>query len=379
MSGPVPTKPSRIASLDQFRGYTVASMMLVNFLGHFDSCPPVLAHNKTYCSFADAVMPMFFLAVGYGFRLTYVKRLAAEGPRAAILHAVRRNLGLLLLGIVVGQLDGGARTWDQLKALGPGEFLQTAFQRNPFETLSIIALTSLWCLPVIGGAPIARIAFMASSAALHVALSRLFYFEWAMTRPVIDGGILGLLSWSVPLLLGSFGYDLVARLGPSRSVGPMLGAGALTMAIGYGLSCLGGVPGTGGSFRPGWAAPPFTPPSFTLRDLEHSADPDRIWVMSQRPGTVSYLTFAGGFGLATLAAFVVLADVVGLRIGLFRTLGRNALAVYITHMALVFAFVRPYAPGDAPLWFALAASGLAFLITYLFMRHLEKEGVFLKL
>jgi predicted acyltransferase len=47
-SAPAP-KP-RLASLDQFRGYTVAGMFLVNFLSGFVAAPFVCHHHNTYCS-----------------------------------------------------------------------------------------------------------------------------------------------------------------------------------------------------------------------------------------------------------------------------------------------------------------------------------------
>ena len=53
--------------------------------------------------------------------------------------------------------------------------------------------------------------------------------------------------------------------------------------------------------------------------------------MSQRTGSVSYLTFAAGFSLAVYALFVAACDRGGLRVGHFRTFGRNALAAYVLH------------------------------------------------
>src|SRR5262249_22987681 len=50
----------RIASLDQFRGYTVLGMFFVNFIGHFAviaALAPVVKHHNTYCSYADTIMP----------------------------------------------------------------------------------------------------------------------------------------------------------------------------------------------------------------------------------------------------------------------------------------------------------------------------------
>jgi predicted acyltransferase len=70
----------RIASLDQFRGYTVAGMLLVNFLGGFAVVPAVLKHHNTYCSYADTIIPQFFFAVGFAYRLTFLKRLRSVAP-----------------------------------------------------------------------------------------------------------------------------------------------------------------------------------------------------------------------------------------------------------------------------------------------------------
>lgn len=43
----------RIESIDQFRGYAVAAMFLVNYLGAFAVIHPLLKHHNTYCSYAD--------------------------------------------------------------------------------------------------------------------------------------------------------------------------------------------------------------------------------------------------------------------------------------------------------------------------------------
>src|SRR5262245_49719704 len=108
------TESSRIISLDQFRGYTVLGMFFVNFVGRYDVIPPIFKHHNTYCSYADTIMPHFFFAVGFAYRLTLLKRLERDGPWAAYTHAVRRNLGLILLGIVLYHLDGSAATWAAL-------------------------------------------------------------------------------------------------------------------------------------------------------------------------------------------------------------------------------------------------------------------------
>ena len=55
----------RISSLDQFRGYTVLAMFLVNFVAGYQQVPRWLKFEHTYCSYHDTIMPQFFLAVGF--------------------------------------------------------------------------------------------------------------------------------------------------------------------------------------------------------------------------------------------------------------------------------------------------------------------------
>jgi predicted acyltransferase len=366
MGGPAPLK-SRIASLDEFRGYTVAGMLLVNFIGGFEVMPQVLRHHNTYCSYADTIMPQFFFAVGFAYRLTLCRRLAAGGTWPAYGHAIRRNLGLILFGIVLYHLDGGARTWGELKTLGWAGFFAQAFKREPFQALVHIGLASIWVLPVIAARPITRVAYLVASGALHLGLSRWFYFDWAWKLPVIDGGPLGFMTWSIPLLVGSLAYDVMVA--DRRPVLRLVGWSVVLMGLGFGLSCVGALSGPSGlPLLERLPAPPFVPPN---RPIE-------LWTMSQRTGSVSYLTFSAGFSLAVYALFVVACDHGSLRVGMFRTFGRNALAAYVLHN-LVAGAVKPYAPNDSPLGYALLTLGIYFAITYLFVRHLEKSEIFIRM
>ncbi len=368
MSDPDLRPKPRIASLDQFRGYTVAGMLLVNFFSGYACIPDVFKHHHTYCSYADTIMPQFFFAVGYAYRLTLLKRIAREGSWKAFRHVISRAFGLMLLGFIVYHLDGGVESWDELSEEGIVGFFQDAFQRSWFQTLVHIAITSLWILPVISRSVALRVAFMVASAILHLALSNAFFFDWAMGRPVIDGGQLGFLSWTTPMLIGSIAFDLMTARGPRQALLPLTGMAAITMAIGYGLSCLGGTETSSGTPALGWAAYPFWPPEIETN----------LWTMSQRAGSVTYLTFSAGFSTAVFVLFVLLSDLGPLQIGVFRTFGRNALAVYVLH-TIVFGAVKPYVPKDSPAWYGFLGFAVAFGITYLLIRHLERQEIYLKL
>jgi predicted acyltransferase len=357
-----PATSRRIVSLDQFRGYTVVGMLLVNFLGGYQAVPAILKHHNTYCSYADTIMPQFFFAVGFAYRLTFLRRVQSAGAWAATWAVLKRNAGLILLGFVLYHLDGSVSSWEELRRLSASDFLAGAFRRELFQTLVHIALASIWVLPIIAAGWTWRVGFMAASAGLHLWLSSRFYLDWALKPPpVIDGGPLGFLTWTIPLLIGSLAYDVVAApKAESQVVVKLAGWSLILMLGGYAISCLGGV----------LAPPPFVPP-----EASHQVD---LWTMSQRAGSVSYLTFAAGFSLAVYALFVLLCDHGSLESGWFRTFGQNPLAAYIIH-PMVSAAVKPYVPNDAPLWYAGAGFGLYFAICTLFNRYLEEHQIFLRL
>ena len=150
--------------MDQFRGYTMAGMFLVNFVGAFAVTHPLLKHHNTYNSYADTIMPHFFFAVGFSMRLVMLRNIARMGD-AAYRKAAFRSLMLVLVGLIVYHLDGEYRQWDQLKALGWSGFFATAFWRSPFQALVHIGVTTLWVLPVIARTARIRIIWMVGSAA----------------------------------------------------------------------------------------------------------------------------------------------------------------------------------------------------------------------
>src|SRR5437588_11946378 len=106
------TSGARIVSLDQFRGYTVAGMMLVNYVGDFAITHLVLKHHNTYFSYADTIMPAFHFAVGFALRLVLLKRIATLGRGRAYGSVVRRGLGLILLSTVLEYATHGVpKSW----------------------------------------------------------------------------------------------------------------------------------------------------------------------------------------------------------------------------------------------------------------------------
>ena len=335
-------------------------MFVVNFLGGFAVTPALLKHHNTYCSYADTIMPQFFFAVGFALRLVLLRNAGQFGQAAAVRRAALRCLGLIALGVVVYHLDGRFRTWTEMTKAGAGGILANAFWRSPFQALVHIGVTGLWILPVVLAAARIRVVYAVASGALHVALSYWFWYDLLQAKRVIDGGLLGFLTWSVPMLAGTLAHDVVVREGARLALRRLLRWGVALMLAGYGLSCLT----QGGSI----AAPPFWPP----------VGPVDLWTMSQRAGSLSYLTFATGFSLAVYAGFIWWCDVRQRTAAVFAILGQNALAAYLIHLALD-NFVKPFAPRDAPLWWVAVTFAIFFGGTVATVAWLNRRGLFLRL
>jgi predicted acyltransferase len=427
------TPPPRLASLDQFRGYTVAGMFMVNFLGAFDAAPYLFKHHLTFCSYADTIMPQFFFAVGFAMRLSFGRRALSEGTGRAYWHAVKRSLGLALIAILwyggKPLLPAGVTfNWESFKTIGIWGAIWKPLKVDSFQTLLHIAATSLWLLPVIRAGASWRVLYLVGSALMHLGLTHWFYFRWHNSDPAgIDGGVLGFLTWSIPTLVGTLACDAVmgqraAGTGRGRMLTGLVMWSLALMALGWGISC-----GTrwydiaegGNADRPAgklsehpvfppqdafqrwmddakagrWdrvlAEPPFVPPPHsrdrkTVGSKEIEVDnslhyrPWNYWMMSQQCGSISYLTFSAGVSLAVFVLFYILADMIGLTIGLFRTFGTNALVGYFVH-SIVDNTVKGYMPPDlpaVPMWIGF---GVYLFCCWLIIRSLEKNKIFIKL
>jgi hypothetical protein len=388
-------------------------MFVVNFLGGLEITHQVFKHNNTHFSWADSIMPGFLFACGFSYRLSVLRRTEQLGSLRTTLGVIRRSLALVLLSLVAYGLGGGFEQWSEMTEENVRDFAAALLKANLWEVLAIIGVLQLLLLPVVRTGPRVRLATIVLLSLTHVAISWWFNYWFVYGQPTWmdaywglegkrawDGGVFGLISWAIAMLAGTLVYDLMSSRSAGRAVAPLLGWGGLLMLIGYGLSCLtrlydvtesAPVPVStrGDQFAdnpvlPPWAnaegrpfesllaEPPFVaPPSSDARKLNY-------WMMDKRVVTQSFILFATGFAIAVYALFVLVCDMGGLAVGVFRTFGQNALAAYIIHYP-VKQMVLAVTPDDAPLWWASCGLAAFFLITYLFVRFLEKNRLYLKL
>lgn len=251
---------SRIVSMDQFRGYTVAGMLLVNYVGSMQAFHPVFKHHSTYFSYADSIMPSFFFAVGYSFRLTMLRRVPDLGLARACWTYFRRSLSLILISLMFYGFGASRNEWgnfDSYSWQNAWHLVTQIIKSDLWETLALIGVTQIFLLPFIGRSLRFRAWLIVWCLTAHAVLSYLFNFNFSHQQPNAledllvswidwgatnkrcwESGPFGVLNWAVAMLMGSIAYDIVLTNKPGKGAAKLILLGSLLMATGYALSCM---------------------------------------------------------------------------------------------------------------------------------------------
>ncbi|MGD9857370.1 MAG: heparan-alpha-glucosaminide N-acetyltransferase domain-containing protein [Planctomycetaceae bacterium] len=291
-AAPLAPAAERTHSIDQFRGYTVLGMFVVNFLGHYPSHYN-FHHNDYFLSYADTIMPMFLFVVGISFRMTLVRKLASGKALPTYVRYFRRSLMLCLISIVLNGIGQEFDTYEtfftdpQSNEVAESEWSE--FQSGKaelsipphftdrswmwaklfaksyvWETLAVIGLTQLLILPLVHLGFWSRITALIVLGAGHIACSEWFNWQFfygytidgryidpqaglnnwmgelwgAGSNRGWDGGLFGILSWGFAMLAGTLCSDLMSGQSPRRAISCLLRWGAAFLLVGYGMSCL---------------------------------------------------------------------------------------------------------------------------------------------
>ncbi len=106
---PIAAPPSRLLSLDVFRGITIAGMLLVNNPGSWSHVYDPLEHAKWHgWTPTDLIFPFFLFIVGVAMAFSFAAQEAKGSARGeTMLRVARRSALLFVLGLVAWSGPGG--------------------------------------------------------------------------------------------------------------------------------------------------------------------------------------------------------------------------------------------------------------------------------
>jgi predicted acyltransferase len=348
--------PARIASLDAFRGFAIASMVLVNNPGDWGHLYAPLAHAKwNGWTFTDLVFPFFLFAAGMSMAVSLDRRLQAGDERRKLLGSItRRAVVIFLVGLVLNLFPG----FDFATVRIPGVLQRIALCILIAAPLAIwlrtrAIVTWIVVLAAIYAVPMLTIGALEPGQDFGAMIDRQVLgtqHMWSQSKTWDPEGL-----WSTLPAVGSLLFGVVAGRwlpGAPATIGTsgrLLAAGVVALMVGLVLDRL-------------------------LLPINKN-----LW-------TPSYAVFMTGWSLVTYAAFHAVMDA--------RTFGRRALlplTIYGMNALFIFAFsgfvarllvigdtkraiyapiqALPVAPATASLLFAVAFNLAMFAVAWLMWRR----------
>ncbi|MFH0989977.1 MAG: heparan-alpha-glucosaminide N-acetyltransferase domain-containing protein [bacterium] len=223
------TAPSRIESIDAFRGFAVAGMLLVNNPGTWDPTvvPRLLMHAEWHgCTFADLIFPFFLFAVGMAMPFSEKRKSALEIPYwRKILIAATRALLLYLLGAFLksASLDIPVLHFGILQRIGVLYFIVYLLLPLRIRTQAILAalLLFVWwgIMLVVQGPGVVPGSFERDLNAAQ-------YLDSFILAPEDKETIISMIPGISTVLFGVLAGRMLMQVHDNRRVVQMLSAGA---------------------------------------------------------------------------------------------------------------------------------------------------------
>jgi predicted acyltransferase len=142
----------RLLSLDAFRGFTVAAMILVNFPGNDDEVFKPLSHTHWWgISFTDLIAPFFLFIVGVSITFAYTHQIR-DGihPKTLYVKIASRALKIFALGMLLNCLGLiGNFAWEEVRWTGTLHRIAIVFL-----VCSVLSLHTTWKQQIALGATI---------------------------------------------------------------------------------------------------------------------------------------------------------------------------------------------------------------------------------
>ena len=426
--------------MDQFRGYTVVGMFLVNFVGSYEIMKdetyylpqgggflesvysslchfaailrPRIPHGDGFFAYADSIMPSFIFCAGFSYRLTALRRFSQSGAGGVAWGYIRRSFALIGISLVVFGLGKSFSNWDDMTADSVSNWLWELIKADVWEVLSIIGVSQILLLPVINRSFRIRLIAAFGLLAFYILINYSFDYNFqaglenwmnkffgADGRRSWDGGFFGPIAWAIPMLAGTLVYDILASWTPKKAMFLFLVVGTVLMAAGYGVSCLtrlydrveGNTTAVTGDDAKGHATDPVWPraerwtnPGIGWAEPPFFANPPveerelNFWMMYKRIVAPAFILFSIGFALFLYSLFIAASDIGSFQAGLFKTFGQNPLAAYIIHEITMLCF-KSITPKDCEWWWLAIMFSVFFAVTWGAVKYMENNKLYLRL
>jgi predicted acyltransferase len=316
---PAPPEAARLASLDAFRGFAIASMVLVNNPGDWDHLHAPLGHAEwNGWTFTDLVFPFFLFISGVSMAFSLGRRSRAGEDKPALVLAMARRAAIIF---AVGLALNLVPSFDLATVRIPGVLQRIALCAIVAAPVvvyfgargalaAIFALLAAYTLPMLL-VPVADVQGIVAAGRLEpgrdfgsfVDRQLLGAHLWSKSKTWDPEGLVSTLPAVASLLFGVLAGEWLgtARRAAAKGWG-LLGAGVVSLAAGLVLDRL-------------------------LMPINKN-----LW-------TPSYCVFMTGFSLVAFAAFFALMDAAAC--ARLRDASRRAflpLTIYGMNALFLFAF-----------------------------------------
>jgi predicted acyltransferase len=365
VSDATPAKPKhRIASIDQFRGFAIFGMLLVDYFGLYKGSllepgestgfiyflavlwKQVHHASGTGVTFADTIAPIFMFVVGMGMRLSFQRRAMEVGPREARKSVFKRYCLLVLIAFTVytGYL------WDALLNIGLAGLLAVMLvDRKPSIRFGaglvlLAAYQAVFSLTSYGPWLYRTLKYDDAMPFIW----KIIPFGPELVDCPINGGPIGHWSWCLMLLCGTIAYDLMATKNVRKIV---IGC----LAWGIALCVAGWV------FKMEWPGV------------------KAFWPFCKNYMTAPFALWTSGLCFLYLLAFYVVCDLLKLRIPHMTVLGLNPLFIYILQWCIIESAHR-FIPEQTTNWTGIMAGSVVFYaVCYGTAYFLYRKKILIKL
>lgn len=185
---------SRLASIDIFRGLTIAVMIFVNDLASVQGLPWWTYHAKASqdaMTYVDMVYPFFLFIIGLSIPLAVKQRLKKGTVRGLWWHVIVRSASLIVLGLILANAE-------------KGDPARMGISGNAWAFIALFG--AVLYLSVYTGSERGGVAHRT----LRVVGLAIVVFMYALFRRTTQTGDAGWIDGSYPEILGLIGYTYFA-------------------------------------------------------------------------------------------------------------------------------------------------------------------------